>query len=231
MEVSRPGIEFCATATATPDLSCICKLRHNSRQRQILNPLSEARDWTRALMDTSQVAEPQWQLQLLQELLSKCWSTFTFRNLASLPLFYSAFLVTSALTTLRWDDLFPLCARLAPCSWQSIHLSPYAQPLAHSRYLGSLISGRGILSFQGGLRICDACLHETCFDKRQNCGWSKEHALDAAICSHLAKWCVLALHLENSCLSHLQNPLLIFSNSHSRRWGRSPCGSASYKPN
>ena len=44
-----------ATATAMQDLSCICDLHHSSRQRQILNPLSEARDWTPVLMDASWV--------------------------------------------------------------------------------------------------------------------------------------------------------------------------------
>ena len=43
------------TATATPDLSCLCDLHHSSRQCWILNPLSEARDRTRILMVTSQV--------------------------------------------------------------------------------------------------------------------------------------------------------------------------------
>ena len=42
-----------ATATATPGLSCICILYHSSQQCQILNPLSEARDQTRLLMETS----------------------------------------------------------------------------------------------------------------------------------------------------------------------------------
>ena len=42
------------TATATPDLSRVYDLHHNSQQRQILNPLSEAMDRTR-IMDTSQV--------------------------------------------------------------------------------------------------------------------------------------------------------------------------------
>ena len=40
------------TATATPDLSHICILHHSLQQRQILNPLSEARDQTCILMDT-----------------------------------------------------------------------------------------------------------------------------------------------------------------------------------
>ena len=35
-----------ATATAMPDLSHIWDLHHSSRQLQILNPLSKARDWT-----------------------------------------------------------------------------------------------------------------------------------------------------------------------------------------
>ena len=53
MEVPRLGVESelqlpaYATATATPDLSCICNLHHSSsRQRRILNPLNEARDRT-----------------------------------------------------------------------------------------------------------------------------------------------------------------------------------------
>ena len=37
-------------ATATPDLSRVCELHHSSRQRQILNPLSEDRDRTHNLM-------------------------------------------------------------------------------------------------------------------------------------------------------------------------------------
>jgi len=41
------------TATATWDPSCICDLHHGSQQRWILNPLSEARDRTCILMDTS----------------------------------------------------------------------------------------------------------------------------------------------------------------------------------
>ena len=43
------------TATAMPDLSCICDLHHSSWQHQILNPLNRARDQTSILMDTSWV--------------------------------------------------------------------------------------------------------------------------------------------------------------------------------
>ena len=43
------------TATATQDPSCIFDLHHSSRQHRILNPLSEARDRTPILMDTSWV--------------------------------------------------------------------------------------------------------------------------------------------------------------------------------
>ena len=44
------------TATATWDPSRFCNVHHSSQQRpQILNPLSDARDQTRILMDTSQV--------------------------------------------------------------------------------------------------------------------------------------------------------------------------------
>ena len=43
------------TATATPDLSYICDLHHSSWQRQIPDPLSEARDRTLTLVDISQI--------------------------------------------------------------------------------------------------------------------------------------------------------------------------------
>ena len=43
------------TATLTRDLSHICDLHHSSRQCQILNLLSRARDQTPILMDTSGV--------------------------------------------------------------------------------------------------------------------------------------------------------------------------------
>ena len=46
------------TATATWDLSHICDLYHSSRQRWILNSLSEAMVGTSILMDISQVHNP-----------------------------------------------------------------------------------------------------------------------------------------------------------------------------
>ena len=61
MEVLRLGVESelqlpaYVMATAMPDLSCLCNLHHSSRQLQILNQLSEARDRTWVLMDSSQV--------------------------------------------------------------------------------------------------------------------------------------------------------------------------------
>ena len=59
MEVPRLGVELelqllaYVAATAMSDLSCICDLHHILRQSRILNPLSEARDQTRVLVDTS----------------------------------------------------------------------------------------------------------------------------------------------------------------------------------
>ena len=61
MEVPRLGVESglqlpaYTTATAKQDLSRICNLHCRSGQHQILNPLSEARDRTLILMDTSRV--------------------------------------------------------------------------------------------------------------------------------------------------------------------------------
>ena len=59
-EVPRLGVESelllpaYTRTTAKPDLSRICDLHHSSRQCQILNPLSEARD------RTSNLIVPSW---------------------------------------------------------------------------------------------------------------------------------------------------------------------------
>ena len=61
MGVPRPEVEWelqppaYTTATARRDPSRICDLHHSSWQHPILNPLSEARDRTRVLVDTSWV--------------------------------------------------------------------------------------------------------------------------------------------------------------------------------
>ena len=61
MEVPRLGVKSqlqlltYTTAIATWDPSRICDLHHSLWQHQILNPLSEARDQTRILMDTSHI--------------------------------------------------------------------------------------------------------------------------------------------------------------------------------
>ena len=64
MEVPGLGVESevqlpaCTTATATLDVSHICDLYHSLQQCSIFNPLSEARDQIRILMDTSQALNP-----------------------------------------------------------------------------------------------------------------------------------------------------------------------------
>ena len=61
MEISRPGVRSelqlpaYTTATAMQDLSLIFDLHYSSWQRQVLNPLSEARNRTCVLMDASQI--------------------------------------------------------------------------------------------------------------------------------------------------------------------------------
>ena len=59
MGVPRLGIQLelqlLVYATATPDPSRVCNLRHTSWQCWIVNPLSEARDRTRVVVKTSQV--------------------------------------------------------------------------------------------------------------------------------------------------------------------------------
>ena len=66
MEVPRLGVELdvqllvhaTATATAMRDPSCSCDLCHSLWQCQIPDPLTEVRDQTLILMDTSQIRFP-----------------------------------------------------------------------------------------------------------------------------------------------------------------------------
>ena len=71
-----------------PDLVCVCDLHYSPRQCWILNPLRQARDQTRILMDPSCVvtAEPQ------QELLS----IYILDAFSSVIMFFSFYL--------RWED-------------------------------------------------------------------------------------------------------------------------------
>ena len=61
MEVPRLGVSSelqllaCSTATVTQDPSRVWNLHHSSWQHWVPNPLSEARDQTRVLVDTSQI--------------------------------------------------------------------------------------------------------------------------------------------------------------------------------
>ena len=61
------------------DPSHVCDLHHSSRQCQMLNPLSEARDWTQVLMDASQVLNLQSHrvfISLLLVLVLIFWGTY-----------------------------------------------------------------------------------------------------------------------------------------------------------
>ena len=50
----KSELQLLAYAIAMPDLSCVCDLPHSSPQWEILNSLSDAKDPTQVLMDTSQ---------------------------------------------------------------------------------------------------------------------------------------------------------------------------------
>ena len=59
---SQMGAVAYTTATATQNLSSLCKLLCSSQQHQNINPPSEATDESCALTDT---AEPQWELPVI----------------------------------------------------------------------------------------------------------------------------------------------------------------------
>ena len=104
MEVPRLGVESelllltYATATASWDPSWVCDLHHSSQQCWILNPLSEARDWTCNLMVPSHIHLPlrhdrnsyspcfYWYLSGLGLLWIKLLWTLLCRSLCGFPL-------------------------------------------------------------------------------------------------------------------------------------------------
>ena len=77
-----------ATATATPDPSCICDTHHRSRQRRILNPLSEARDEPASsrILVRFISAEPR---QALHKQISQTRGCHQTNLFSSLPLLHS----------------------------------------------------------------------------------------------------------------------------------------------
>ena len=93
MEVPELGVKLelqlvaYTTATAMWDPSLVCDLHHSSWKCLILNPLSEARDQTHVLIDTSRVLNP------LSHDRNSQVRLFFFNSLVSptLPFIYYAF--------------------------------------------------------------------------------------------------------------------------------------------
>jgi len=87
MELPRLGIErelqllAYTTVPAAQDLSCDCDLHHRSWQCCILNSLSEARDQTCILMNTS------WLLNPLSHHRNSSWQVFFNVSVPSFPIY------------------------------------------------------------------------------------------------------------------------------------------------
>ena len=88
MEVPRLGIQLelqllaCTTATAIPDPSCVCDLRHSSRQCRTFSPLSKARDRTYNLMVPSGI---RWRCATMGTPRLHFLKRFTYPCMAKLP--------------------------------------------------------------------------------------------------------------------------------------------------
>ena len=89
MEVPRLGVESelqlpaYATATTMQDPSHICNLHYSSWQRRILNPPSEARDWTHVLWIPVRfiTTEPQGELQFIIYLFQIVYTDKSFDSI------------------------------------------------------------------------------------------------------------------------------------------------------
>ena len=69
----------------------LCDLCHNSGQRQILNPLSKARDWTCILMDSSQIFPLRYPGVELPDhkvvLFLVFWGNFILFSIVAIPIY------------------------------------------------------------------------------------------------------------------------------------------------
>jgi len=130
MEVPRLGVELelllpaYARATAMPDPSCVCNLHHSSWQRQILNPLSEARDQTRNPMVPSRI---HFHCAITG---AQVFFDVTFSGTSSsLSQPLSSFIVTSphSLSSSACTSTVSVMATVSPLLWSSIFyfLTPF----------------------------------------------------------------------------------------------------------
>ena len=112
MEVPGLGGKFelqllaCITATAPWDLSPVCGLHHSLWQCWILNPLSNARNWTCILMDTNQAPNP------LNHRFLTHWTTMGTQGSINL-------------TRAKREPCVERCAWICACWW------PRCQPHEH----------------------------------------------------------------------------------------------------
>ena len=144
MEVLRLGAELqlqllaYAIAVATPDLSWILDLCHSLRQCQILNLLSEARDWICILMDTSRVLNSlshnriYYLYYFLDSTYKRYHVTFVFLWLTSLSVIFSRpthVVANDIISLFLWLSNIPLCVCVCVCVCTTptlpIHLSVY----------------------------------------------------------------------------------------------------------
>ena len=136
MEVPRLGVKSelwllaCAKDIATQDLSRVCNLHHSSQQNQILNPRSKARDWTRVLMDPSQVCYC-WVTTGTPEVTLKKMKSFSICNEWSVILIWQIrigrrrvlFLIKEAFRSV-YHDCVRLGSIICPHLLALLHISP-----------------------------------------------------------------------------------------------------------
>ena len=163
IEIPRPGIEWemqpqaYTTATAMPDLSCICE------PHQILNPLSEARDLNLILTDTVKF--------------------LTGRARTKTPSFFFALSLSSSFFNMGWgSSIVTAVAQVTAVVWvwsvaQNFHV-PRAQPKEEKLEVHSSVYG--YLGFS-----CMSIFKQNCYKYSQTTKWGDnvtnyEHAQSRA---------------------------------------------------
>ena len=157
MEVPRLGVELelqlsaYTRAIAMWDPRFICDVHHTSQQRQILNPLSEAGDWTCVLMDDSQICFCQAMMGTRPFISLSCLISLARPSVTMLDTSSES---GRGLITNLWGEDFNLIFHDTSCG-----LATYS--LYYVRYVSSTANLMGVFIMKGCYCFvqCFFCIH------------------------------------------------------------------------
>ena len=142
------------------DMSHVCDLHHSSRQCQILNPLSDVKDWTHNFMVPSRIVSivPQQELQNgLCFKVSFFWYEIATPTFLSFPLSWNIFFEPLTFNlyvffALRWVSCRQYTVGTWEFTWSSKQWNKPVQPNRHGVQKGDSENYEGIKSRCEGIK-------------------------------------------------------------------------------